>query len=269
VYLQNGVNSITDLINLYSEGQDNYTELENGFYRYMEYHCLSGTYYFSQLATRNFPSLTYDNNVSMDLTDEYKINYNREDSTYTAFIYEMSNIPAKNGALHSVDGMLPVMDVVPKEFRWEVTDYLDFKQGDYYKLHKYAKFSDGENTFEYIKWGGDFLQYYYKTHDSFSTDYSNYDCLNMNGYWWLQLTLPKIQKGKWTLGTRMQGGGGYTDCLLYIDGVLMDDLFLLSTGNNPDIVTVEWEKTERHTLKIVGLNPSLLFWDEIVFKPAP
>lgn len=266
LYEQNGINTVGDLIALYAGGNDNYTELSNGFYRYMEYHCLAGTYYLSQLETRNYPILSYDNNVSMDITDDYKINLDTA-GVYTAFVLENSNIPAKNGAIHTITGLLPVTDVAPKSFTFYVTHYFDFQQGDYYKLNQYAKFDDGDSTFKYIKWNGDYLQYYYKDHDSFSTAWENFDGLNMNGYWWIEFTLPKIQKGKYRLTAIVASGSGYTDCLVYVDGVLQEDLFTMSDSQNLTIAEVNWPETERHTLKLVGLNPSLFFMDGIVFDP--
>ena len=49
LYQQNGINSVEDLINTYTDEPDSITQLQNDFYRYMEYHCLGGTYYLSQL----------------------------------------------------------------------------------------------------------------------------------------------------------------------------------------------------------------------------
>jgi uncharacterized surface protein with fasciclin (FAS1) repeats len=271
LYYKHGINSIEDLINYYTDQPDNITELENGFYRYMEYHCLGGTYYLSQLETRLYPILSYDNNISVHIDDDYKINLNSQTREYTGFLLKESNIPAKNGVIHTVNDLLPVTTPEPLTIIFEVTDYFDFKQGDYYRLHQYAKFSDGENTFEKIKWGGDFLQYYYKDHDSPSENMINYDCLNMNGYWWIEVTVPKTMKGKYTLEAYVFVGLDYTDCIVYIDDVLQDELFNMrvdaSSPSHVKIADVDWDKTEEHKIKLVGINASLFFWDYIRFTP--
>jgi uncharacterized surface protein with fasciclin (FAS1) repeats len=271
LYQQNGINSIEDLINTYTDEPDNISQLENGFYRYMEYHCLAGTYYLSDLETGLYPILSYDNNLSMHISDDYKINLISQTTEYIGFILKESNIPAKNGVIHTIDDLLPVTTPEPLPIIFEVTDFFDFEQGDYYRLHQYAKFSDGQNTFEKIKWGGDFLQYYYKDHDSPSQSMINYDCLNMNGYWWIEITVPKIMKGKWLLEAYTFIGEDYTDCLVYIDDVLQDELFDMGrAGGSPDHTTiahVDWDKTEEHKVKLVGINASLLFWDYIRFTP--
>ncbi len=271
LYQRYGINSIDDLINYYTNEPDKITELENGFYRYMEYHCLGGTYYLSQLEEKLYPILSYDNNIAITLDNDYEINKNSETNEYTSFVLNVSNIPAKNGVIHTVDNLLPVTLPEPMEIIFEVTHFFDFEQGDYYRLHQYAKFSDGENTFEKIKWGGDFLQYYYKDHDSPSMSMINYDCLNMNGYWWIEITVPKIMKGKYMLEAYVFIGLDYTDCLVYIDDVLQNDLFNMRTsGNSPSnvkIADVDWDKTEEHKIKLVGINASLMFWDYIRFTP--
>jgi len=271
LYQQYGINSIDDLINYYTDEPDKITELENGFYRYMEYHCLSGTYYLSQLEEKLYSILSHDNNIAITLDNDYEINMNSVTDEYTSFVISESNIPAKNGVIHTVNDLLPVTLPEPMEIIFEVTDFFDFKQGDYYRLHQYAKFSDGENTFEKIKWGGDFLQYYYKDHDSPSTNMINFDCLNMNGYWWIEITVPKIMKGKYILEAFTFIGTDYTDCLVYIDDVLQDELFDMGRQGSgtglTKIADVDWDKTEEHKIKLVGINASLLFWDYILFTP--
>jgi uncharacterized surface protein with fasciclin (FAS1) repeats len=271
LYQKNGINSIDDLINNYTDEPDSITLLQNDFYRYMEYHCLGGTYYLSQLETRLYPILSYNNNLSVTISDDYKINLNSQTNEYTAFVLKESNIPAKNGVIHTVADLLPVTLPEPMPITFEVTDFFDFKQGDYYRLHHYEKFSDGQNTFEKIKWGGDFLQYYYKDHDSPSTSMINYDCLNMNGYWWIEITVPKIMKGKYRLEAYTFIGTDYTDCLVYIDDVLQEELFDMGReGGSPSltkIADVDWDKTEEHKVKLVGINASLMFWDYIRFTP--
>ena len=55
------------------------TEIENGFYRYMEYHCLTETYYLSDFPTNDgfsklYPILSFDNNISIIIKDDYYLN---------------------------------------------------------------------------------------------------------------------------------------------------------------------------------------------------
>ena len=63
IYHRYGINTIDDLIANYTNVPDSITYLENGFYRYMEYHCMGGTFYLSDLTTKLYPILSSDNNI--------------------------------------------------------------------------------------------------------------------------------------------------------------------------------------------------------------
>lgn len=260
-YNRFGVKSITDLINKYTNRPDSVKFLKNGFYRYMEYHCLGGTYYLSAFDTRLYPILSYDNNISVTIEDDYKLNLNRITGKYTGFNIEQSNIPAKNGAIHTVRDMLPVVDPEPSYFEFEVTDYFDMRQGDYFGKY-YMKWSDGQNTFAKIKWSGDYLQYYYKNHNT--GELKNWDCLNMNGFWWIEITTPKIMKGNYRLSGNIWAN--QVDYEVYVDGV-KTALIKRTDSGRPALGEFKWTKTEEHKVKLVAVSWGLLFWDTLTFTP--
>ncbi|NJK84646.1 MAG: fasciclin domain-containing protein [Bacteroidales bacterium] len=271
LYQNLGINSIDDLINEYTTESDKITEMENGFYRYMEYHCLAGTYFLNALTTRLYPVLSYDNTISVRIAEDYKINLNSETDEYVGFLLNHSNFSANNGVIHTINDALPVIQPEPMEVTYETTDFFDFEQGDYFKLKQYAKFGpdEGLTRFEKIKWGGNFLQYYYKDHDAFPI--LGYDALNMNGYWWIEVTFPKVMKGKYALYAYVLTGGDMTDCITYIDGELLDEPFRMRdpAGGAKEvfITNVEWETTSEHSVRFVAINSSTIFWDYVRFEP--
>jgi uncharacterized surface protein with fasciclin (FAS1) repeats len=269
IFNSNGIYSINDLISRYTDAPTEIDQLENGFYRYMEYHCLTGTYYFSDFDANGgkaklYPILSYDNNVSLILTNDFKLNFDKTTSLYTGFIEKKSNYPAKNGTVHSVNGLLEVITPDPAVFTFETTDYFDLKQGDYYKKY-YQKFSDGQNTFAKIKWEGMYLQYYYKTHSLHSDGLINNDCLNMMGFGWIEITTPKIMKGKYMITGNIWSG--HVDFEVYVDGVLYKTIKGSDPSKTTEWATVEWNKTEEHKVKVVPINWSGLFWDTVIFTP--
>ena len=67
----------------------------------------------------------------MTIDTNYKINVDPKTKEYTGFIVPASNTPAKNGALHAIDDMLPVTNPEPATIIFEATDFFDLKQGDY------------------------------------------------------------------------------------------------------------------------------------------
>ena len=160
IYQRYGINSVEDLIKWTGASPDSVTYLNNPFYRYIEYHCLHGSYYLSNLENGVYPILSKDNNVAFRIDTDYKINVDLETKEYTGFNIPASNTPAKNGALHSVDDILAAVEPRPARVIFETTDFFDLQQGDYYQSH-FTRFFDGENDLNKIKWRGNYLQYYF------------------------------------------------------------------------------------------------------------
>lgn len=95
IYNQQGITCVDDLIRWTGAKPDSLQSLNNAFYRYMEYHCMAGTYYLNTLSTGLYPILSADNNVSVNIDTDYKINLNSKTKMYTSFIVKDSNTPAK------------------------------------------------------------------------------------------------------------------------------------------------------------------------------
>lgn len=258
-----GISNIDQLIAKYTDDPGSINQMQNSFYRYMEYHCLAETYYLSDLVTKLYPILSYDNNVSMTVTDDYKVNMNPSNpKDYTHFVVEQSNNPGKNGTVHTIAGLLPVVEPKPVVTTWETTDHFDLKQGDYYDKY-YARWFDGQNTFKNIKWEGDYLLYYFKDHDTGKV--LNDDCLSMSGWWWCQVTTPKIMKGKYRLTSNLWSG--QINYAVYVDGV---NTALIKSSDPAETTSwgeFDWTETKTHTIKVVATSPGLLFWDTLIFTP--
>jgi len=266
VYHRNGIYSIDDLIDHLDANPDSLTYLENPFYRYMEYHCLNNTYYLNTFESTLYPILSSDNNVSMTIDTDYKINYLAKAQHYTAFIIPASNVPAKNGSIHSINGLLPVIQPEPTTLTFETTDFFDFKQGDWY-LKSYGKWGgDGQKTFANIKWKGDYLQYWWKP-----SDLIHQDCLQMIGWFSLSVTFPKVQKGKWEVHVYQPAFGDVTSCLVYLDDVLCENKYLGPRTGGPGglqkIAVVDWKTTSQHTIRLENYFYGMVFWDYVKFIP--
>ncbi len=254
-----GINNVQDLIARYSTSPDSINYKSDGFYRYIEYHLMAETYYLSDLTSKLYPILSHDNNLTMTITDDYKINP-RDDGRYTSFYIETSNIPGKNGTVHTITDLLPVFQPKPTTIVWETTDHFDLKQGDYY-LKTYQRWFDGQNTFANIKWEGDYLLYYYKE----DVVQENWDCLAMSGWWWIEVTTPKIMKGSYTMSGNIWSG--QIDYAVYVDGVNTALVKSSDPSNTTSWGEFDWKETTTHKVKIVATSPGLLFWDTIIFTP--
>lgn len=257
-----GITNADELVAYFTTAPDSVTYLSNPFYRYMEYHCLGETHFLNTLENRLYPILSFDNNISVVVDTDYKLNYNAVTKTYTGFVVEQSNFPAKNGTVHTLNDLLPVYQPDPTVLVLETTDYFDLKQGDYFGKY-YARWFDGQNTFQYIKWEGDYLLYYFKDHDTGKL--LNHDCLSMSGWWWCEVTTQKIMKGKYKLTSNLWSGQINYD--VYVDGVNTAIVKSSDPAETYSWGEFEWTKTERHTIKVVARSPGMLFWDTLILTP--
>lgn len=266
IFNRYGIYSIEDMINYFTDEPGKITEEDNGFYQYIEYHCLNGSHFLSDLVPdpavnpQLYPILSFNNNVSVRVAKDFYINEKKAEGTYTSFLVEQSNRPAKNGALHVVNDLLPVVDPEPTNIIFDTCEYLDIMQGDYYMKY-YKKWYDGQNTFQYIKWEGDYLQYYYKNHDA--PVQKNFDGLQMIGHWWLEVTTPKVMKGSYSMSGYVWGG---RVCDVYVDGVKVAHIGA-SDSDRYAWGEFHWDTTREHTVRLVSTAYSTVFWDTIELTP--
>jgi uncharacterized surface protein with fasciclin (FAS1) repeats len=267
IYKKNGINNVEDLIEWTGANSDSLSFLNNPFYRYIEYHCLTGTHYLSELNSQLYPVLSYDNNVSMTIDTDYKINYRPQINKYTAFIIPSSNTPAKNGVIHVINDLLPVYSPLPQKIIFETTDFFDIQQEDCIGKY-YQSWEDGQNTFAKIKWEGDYMQYVYKVNHGRSP-ILNYDCLSMLGFWWIEITTPKIYKGHYEIGANIWTGGEDLPIFdVFVDGKKVASINARIGGTIMDFGEAKWTKTEEHKIKLVCTGWGVLFWDTIEFTPV-
>jgi uncharacterized surface protein with fasciclin (FAS1) repeats len=270
VYQRKGINNIDDLIKYTGANPDSLTFLNNPFYRYMEYHCLNGTHYLSDLNTQLYPILSHDNNVSMTIDTDYKINYIKKTDKYTGFYVPQSNTPSKNGAIHVINNLLPVIEPEPSLFIQETTDYFDIQQGDYIGKY-YMKWGGavGQTQFKYIKWKGDYLLYYYKPNHG-RTAIAHNDNLSMLGFWTIEITTEKVMKGHYKIGANIWTGGEDLPIFdVYLDGVrIANNVNARISSTKMEFGEQTWTKTERHTMKLVCTGWGVIFWDTIIFTPV-
>ena len=271
-----GIFSVDDLITKYTSSPDSITFRGNGFYDYMDFHCLDRNSYY----TSDFPDeatlysvLSKNNNVQIRVVNgEVKINADPVSGSFTGLYVKQSNNPAKNGVFHTIDKLLEVTEPEPTTFIWEVTDYFDLKQGEYYLKH-FQKFYDTAQ-FVGIRWKGEYLQYYIKPAAQAQAQLND-DCLNMISFWEIEVTTPKIMKGHYLVTGRVWSGISYA---IYIDGeqtqVYNSSDAPTETSHSPadgsnlyKFGEVNWTTTSEHKIKLMAVNAGTLFFDRIEFSP--
>lgn len=269
IYNRYGIYDIGDLIKWCGANPDSLTSMNNPFYRYIEYHCLSGSYYLSDLNTGIYRVLSGQNLMSFEIDTDYKINPDSKTKKYTGFIIPASNTPAKNGALHAINDILPITEPEPARVMFETTDFFDMKQGDYYGKH-YERFYDGKNDFAKIHWEGDYLQYYYRGSEE---DFLKHDCVRMEGWWTISITFPSVVKGKYNIFICQSYFPIVTNCVAYIDGVMTPYIYKGPYGGTggigglQKIGEVDFPTTAEHTITLRNIASGSLFWDYVIFDP--
>lgn len=267
IYAKASINSVDDLIALFDDGNGGLTNTTNGFNKYMVYHCLSGTYFMSDFESEIYYIITRENYVNFKVGEDFRINENSETEEFTTFIVPESNVPAKNGVIHAVNGLLPDISAVLEPYIFQMTDFPDIKNQECY-LSYIKNFGDGENGFAKIKWSGDYMQYYYKADQS----YMDHDCISMSeGHWWLEITVPKISKGKYSISGHFKTGENRANVVVYIDGEKVEEILPLNDSFNfvelPIKEYVEWTETTEHTFRMVTVTPGIIYWDWLKFTP--
>ncbi len=268
IFQKNGISNVADLIKWTGGDADSMTYETDEFYQYMDYHCLSGTHYLSDLENKLYPIMSHENYVLMTIDTDYKINLHPKTKKYTAFIVPASNTPAKNGALHVINDMLPVTEPAPQYVLFECTDFFDIRQGDWYGKY-YMKWNDGHHALTKIKFEGDWLGYYYKINHGLGY-LMNYDALFMLDYWWIEVTFPRVIKGQYDViyGSPWNGGTELAAFVTEIDGVPTGIIYDESKGLNQKIGTVDFKTTSEHKIKLRAISFGALYWDYIEFKPV-
>jgi uncharacterized surface protein with fasciclin (FAS1) repeats len=277
VYAKEGITSFDQLNAIYGEADANYKDTDHELYKYIDYHCLEGTYYLTDLPDNEtlYYTLSRENQVAIRVTSDYIIDYNNSTGDYTGFIKPgATNIPAKNGVLHGINGPLVPQERTTGEYIFYVTQYPDLMEEECY-IEKYIKNFYDPDYFAEIKWGGgDYFQYYNKGDNSLEYN----DAISMSeSYWWIEIRLPKIKKGKYDITAYVKTGPNRANCLVYIDGEKVEDILFMNDNDDPPVIfnfweapitTVEWTETTHHYFKLKAISPGIIYWDNLKFIPV-
>lgn len=263
-YNRFGIQDVNDLIAWCGESStENLDSKEHPFYKYIEYHCLAGTFYLNFFMDEsNYNAISQVNSIFMSVTNDYKINPDSVTNKYTGFHISESNIPAKNGVIHAVNNLLPIPEL--QEFIFETTDYFEIKQGAFYRKDQ-MQWIDGQNSFSKIKFLSDRLEYFGVSAPS--DGYLNGDYLNLPNFKWIEITTPIIPAGRYKVssGIRFKFVETFPSVLVYID-----DKYTTDITTNQEIIDfgeVNWNESGEHRIRISCPDGGTMSWDYLVFTP--
>lgn len=267
VFNANGIYSVEDLVARYDDGVDGLADIDNGFYKYMEYHCLENTNFLSTFEEGMYFVVSRNNYLFIEVGNEFSINPIEGSEEITTFIDKYSNIPTKNGVIHCINKLLPAEKPEAREFFFDTTTFPEFMELDIYR-DGVRNFYDGVNGFAKVKWTGDYLQYWAKG----GTPFINGDCITMSdGFWTLEVTMPRIPRGKYKVFGNFKVGYNRANVIMYLDGVRIEQVLELNDPNlefrELEICDVDWKTTQEHTVKLVTVYPGVIMWDNLRFEP--
>jgi uncharacterized surface protein with fasciclin (FAS1) repeats len=284
IYNKIGIKSVSDLIDVISPGNSNYTDESNPLYNFVGYHVLNGRYFidnFFGVAT-NYTTFSETplniNGLGLDLEinkgkEIFDTIVNQSDTTiinYIKFLYDESNVITQSGAIHFIDRMMkqhtPSRANMIFEFREES---LLFK----YQAREGTFQLDDKELLNYINWFGSDL--FYVNLGEQNTTARGGDYLMLNGNFSISYSIPKIVQGKYRIFLGADALNNENAVIeLFVDGKVVGGLINLTTGgtfSQPfrkiEIGTVDFNRYARHLVEIYPVIPGRFLWDYIQFEP--
>ncbi len=286
IFNRRNIRSFDDLAKKISPGNADYKNRSNLLYNFMAYHILEGSLFLDDFEGVAANYNTYSdiplsvNGMGIDIA----INKGRMvfdtifhasgDTTlidYVGVMYDASNMITQSGSVHFINQIMRQFSPAPAirnyEF-WEESLFSELRrEPGSYEIKDPSLLSS-------IKWSGADL-FFVKSEDANDPAW-NQDYLFLNGDFSISYTMPKIIQGKYDV---LLGAHAYSQdnalVEIFLDGKKIGGLVDLTTGgssSNPyarkEIGTVEFQRYEDHTIRIVSLIPGALMWDYVRFEPV-
>ena len=237
VFMLNGIQTYEDLKARYSTSDD-VTDVNNGLYQFVAYHCLTGHYYLNDFDLNNVMSFNTLSKelVSIEASDEFYINKHLvHDTTHTTIIIDgilvdtaivtardefisfdisQSNNIAKNGVFHQLDKLMPVYVPEPVYFKFDFSSYPEL--ADIRDLSTKTEPLPLSSEMEGINYKGSMVISNAYSKRAFFNDMN---CIQISGEgWWVEFKLPKVLKGKYDIRLNTKKSG--TSCYVqpFVDG---------------------------------------------------
>jgi uncharacterized surface protein with fasciclin (FAS1) repeats len=281
VFNEAGIHSIDDLKNEYSPDNQNYTSYSNGLYQFVAYHILEGKLFLNNLEGKNTNYNTFARfPLSVNATGiDFKINTGVEDfdtlitgndTTIVDYIklkYDLSNVTAKNGAIHFIENVMEVYKPNPSEQTFQFYEEPLINEASN-RPDEYT-FEDS-SQFEVIKWQG-VKEIIYVNSPTAISGVMNNDYIQLEGDFSISYEIPKILPGKYRLRIKTNDDFKKNATIqVYLDGAKMGSNLDLSDGdgfNWYDVGLVDFLNYEQHNIQIEALISGRFTWDAVQFVP--
>ena len=275
-----------------------YANPSNPVHKFISYHIITQLLSYKDLATfsttaksKNIPTLAGDELINFsEINNLLYLNYNK---TSTSGIKLTSiNNNCKNGILHEVDNLMPIAVPEATSIQWEFTafPYIAATYSTSYRKTTLSTsftgwLSSDVNGTECYKWltvpedrnGAGYFVCDKNSSEMKKALYSDYLLLQLGMFGWIEMEIPAIIKGKYSVSlshfSRLGSSPG-SKISLIIDGVYVGTQTSTSgystkidTYRSASIGNVEFTETKKHKLKILAGDDGLSYLDYLTFNP--
>jgi len=284
IFNKRNINSVTDLANLISPGNTDYTNTTNPLNNFVRYHQITDTRFLDNFVDVTTNYSTYSeiplniNGNGLDIAiNKGKQNFDTIvtgiDTTivdFVGFYYDNSNILSQSGVIHFIDQILyqqkPSRATQTFEF-WEEPLFNEFR------LTPGTYIVEDSSSLNWVKYSGENL-FFVESDDEESPAWGG-DYVMIDGDFTISYTLPKIVQGAYDVILSADAFNTANALIeISIDGKVMGGLVDLTSGGSssdsfPEIElgTIDFIKYEQHTIEVKSIIPGKFYWDYIRFEP--
>ncbi|BDD11966.1 hypothetical protein FUAX_43980 (plasmid) [Fulvitalea axinellae] len=264
-----GINSFDELKARYSD-TPNMKDKANGLYKFMHYHCVSGSVYSSDFISNLYPTFN-DALINVRITNEIRINpLVGEDDVETSNGLNMDkvNIPAKNGVYHYLNDVMPFYQPDPVEYVFDLQGIRDMQPFRKPSNHRNVYFPkdlpslDIQGSFDWFVYeanrGG------YRGRDFFWIVSSGCS---------IEVETDPVIAGKYEVFISYGKAGDGTIMKMYVDGVPQSTYIDCHGGGYEEksLGVFTFDETKKHKFKaevIITPGRTVTQWDAVIFKPV-
>lgn len=294
VYKAKNINSFSVLVDSLKAGTD-FTVATNKLFVYVGYHLLDQLASYSTLSTfatadnsTNYNTMAESQLINIsEVNRQLNINYNT--TTKKGIQLLAYNKTCKNGVVHSVNDVMPVISPKPTAISWEFTDYsllaslvtkyrTSSLTSDYFAIfdpavltcYKWATVPEG-------RYG---LMYYISNKNSTEAYKAvNYDYLriSLGQYGWVEMTTSTIIAGKYTVALGHYNKSSLTPkgkIMFIVDGKYFGGQIATSGASttkdqylSTTLGTIEFTSSAKHVIRILAVDDNYSDLDCLKFTP--
>lgn len=292
IFEKSDITSVQDLVDLYSDGNPDYKDQNNGLWQFAAYHIMAEAVFLADLKldeNGNPKPFNYNTYASLpvQIISGLKITLNNgvevfdsiprgdtwEYIDYLEIKVNESNIQTQNGPIHVIDRVMELFRPgrTQRTFEFYEEPVIQSIRND---PREYVYKSKDLEKFTILSWEG--VDEFRWTKSSSSQERaSNRDYIEVDGDFSVSYDIPQILPGRY--GLQIRANSAYNDnatIQVFLDGKQIGGNVNLTTGgasgNNPyrliNLGIVELGEYKVHNITVKSLIPGLFIWDYIRFE---